>query len=505
MYTQAARRLPWQHSSPTAVSLPSSAFLTAAEVAKRWKTSFYKRPQNGVLLHTGIVKGFSHLSPPRVTCQKEKPKAEKHLFLPPKVPEEWLTLYEERPASTLHFVLQLRGGGPKGATVPPAKRKGGAGKDESQSLVRDMVAQGRASTCTLDSVLLLRLCLAFVLARRGDAVSIFVAVALISQWHSGCDAGCLLWTMGTLVKVCWPILTPAKMLVLLALSWKLRLFAPKDKGGAGKDTAQEMVRDMWAQGLVEQEVRDTLREMQYLPARISQLVKATRPSSTSSSSQLIKTLRDGASKDKTKKRPASAASKFFEEEAEASDESDEESAYDSGDADEHGNLRGFINDDSESESIAPPESDEDPDSDGDIAEASGEELESSACDASDLDMPAGVSSSDEEPEENKPTPSVLSPGRPAWVSELLAGIEGEESEEETNDECLSDASSEILSEVDPEDEDRPAAKMDTSGENSEEDEELGIFHECDQADGVVEADQGDIQDEAAMWQELFGS
>ena len=433
MYTQAARRLPWQHSSPTAVSLPSSAFLTAAEVAKRWKTSFYKRPQNGVLLHTGIVKGFSHLSPPRVTCQKEKPKAEKHLFLPPKVPEEWLTLYEERPASTLH--------------TAPTRRV--------CEFTRQTQGYLPTSTCTLDSVLLLRLCLALVLARRGDAVSIFVAVALISQWHSGCDAGCLLWTMGTLVKVCWPILTPAKMLVLLALSWKLRLFAPKDKGGAGKDTAQQMVRDMWAQGLVEQEVRDTLREMQYLPARISQLVQATRPPSTSSSSQLIKTLRDGASKDKTKKRPASASSKFFEEEAEASDESDEESAYDSGDADEHGNLRGFINDDSESESIAPPESDEDPDSDGDIAEASGEELESSACDASDLDMPAGVSSSDEEPEENKPTPSVFSPGRPAWVSELLAGIEGEESEEETNDECLSDASSEILSEVDPEDEAPP--------------------------------------------------
>ena len=53
--------------------------------------------------------------------------------------------------------------------------------------------------------------------------------------------------------------------------------APKDAGGAGNRTAQNYVSDLWQQGLSEQEIRDRLKADGYKAGRISQLLKATRP------------------------------------------------------------------------------------------------------------------------------------------------------------------------------------------------------------------------------------
>ena len=53
--------------------------------------------------------------------------------------------------------------------------------------------------------------------------------------------------------------------------------APKASGGAGKRSAQNYVASLWAQGLDEEAVRRRLQEDGYKSARVSQLLKATRP------------------------------------------------------------------------------------------------------------------------------------------------------------------------------------------------------------------------------------
>ena len=53
--------------------------------------------------------------------------------------------------------------------------------------------------------------------------------------------------------------------------------APKTGGGKGNKSAQNYVRDLWEQGLSEQEIRKQLKEDGYKAGRITQLLKATRP------------------------------------------------------------------------------------------------------------------------------------------------------------------------------------------------------------------------------------
>ena len=53
--------------------------------------------------------------------------------------------------------------------------------------------------------------------------------------------------------------------------------APKTGGGKGNKSAQNYVRDLWEQGLSEQEIRKQLKDDGYKAGRITQLLKATRP------------------------------------------------------------------------------------------------------------------------------------------------------------------------------------------------------------------------------------
>lgn len=48
-------------------------------------------------------------------------------------------------------------------------------------------------------------------------------------------------------------------------------------GGAGNKTAQNFVAKLWEKGKTEQEIRQTLKDYSYKAGRISQLIKATRP------------------------------------------------------------------------------------------------------------------------------------------------------------------------------------------------------------------------------------
>lgn len=53
--------------------------------------------------------------------------------------------------------------------------------------------------------------------------------------------------------------------------------APKARGGRGASIVQDYVRSLWQQGLGEDEVRQQLKRDGYAATRISQLLKATRP------------------------------------------------------------------------------------------------------------------------------------------------------------------------------------------------------------------------------------
>ena len=57
-----------------------------------------------------------------------------------------------------------------------------------------------------------------------------------------------------------------------------RDMAPKKiAGGAGNKPAQNYVTELWKQGLSEQDIRKQLKDYGYKSGRISQLIKATRP------------------------------------------------------------------------------------------------------------------------------------------------------------------------------------------------------------------------------------
>lgn len=54
--------------------------------------------------------------------------------------------------------------------------------------------------------------------------------------------------------------------------------APKKAaGGASRKPAQNYVTELWRQGLSEQDIRKQLKDYGYKTGRISQLIKATRP------------------------------------------------------------------------------------------------------------------------------------------------------------------------------------------------------------------------------------
>ena len=75
--------------------------------------------------------------------------------------------------------------------------------------------------------------------------------------------------------------------------------APKDAGGKGQKTAQNYVAGLWQRGLSEQEIRKQLKDDGYKAGRISQLLKATRPTEEQEGAAL-------AAKAGPFRRPASA-------------------------------------------------------------------------------------------------------------------------------------------------------------------------------------------------------
>ena len=73
-------------------------------------------------------------------------------------------------------------------------------------------------------------------------------------------------------------------------------------GGRGNNVAQQFVRSLWAEGLSEADVRNTLKHNKFESSRISQLIKATRPASAASQS---------AEKTATKADTSSSSSKHL--------------------------------------------------------------------------------------------------------------------------------------------------------------------------------------------------